>query len=151
MTDMRNSKRGKLAGVIKQLAAAKRLNQPVDLQSRAEDLLTQIHSQYTESDQQALRDLTTTLERLEGAQVDGDIRLHTALMEISASIGEQPTGELASLKDSLAEFIQSSLAGFTTKLNDLTDRLNQPQKWEFAIERDPYSDLIKNVSATKQL
>ena len=151
MTDMRNSKRGKLAGVIQQLAAAKRLNQPVDLQSRAEDLLTQIHSQYTESDQQALRDLTTTLERLEGAQFDGDIRLHTALMEISASIGEQPTGELASLKESLAEFIQSSLAGFTTKLNDLTDRLNQPQKWEFAIERDPYSDLIKNVSATKQL
>ena len=142
---------GKLAGVIKQLEAAKRLNQPVDLQSRAEDLLTQIHSQYTESDQQALRDLTTTLERLEGAQVDGDIRLHTALMEISASIGEAPTGELASLKDSLAEFIQSSLAGFTTKLNDLTDRLNQPQKWEFEIERDNYTDLIRNVTAIKQL
>jgi len=142
---------GKLAGVIKQLEVAKRLNEPADLQSRAEDLLTQIHSQYTESDQQALRDLTTTLERLEGAQVEGAIRLQTALMDVARSIGEQPTGELASLQESLAEFTQKIAAEFTTKLNDLIERLNQPEKWEFEIERDPYSDTIKNVTATKQV
>ena len=141
---------GKLAGVIKQLEAAKRLNSPVDLQSRAEDLLTQIHSQYTESDQQALRDLTTTLERLEGAQVEGAIRLQTALMDVARSIGEQPTGELASLQESLAEFTQKIAAEFTTKLNDLIERLNQPEKWEFEIERDNYTDLIRNVTAIKQ-
>ncbi len=141
---------GKLAGVIKQLEAAKRLNQPVDLQSRAEDLLTQIHSQYTESDQQALRDLTTTLERLEGAQVEGAIRLQTALMDVARSIGEQPTGD-ASLQESLTEFTQKIAAEFTTKLNDLIERLNKPEKWEFEIERNDYTDLIKNVTATKQV
>ena len=147
---------GNLDGVIKLLERkdAKRLpkgNAKENVKEIAEDLVATLYAGLPENEPQALEEMLPLLEEIRASQIEGVIRLHTTLVEIAQLIGEQPTGELASLQESITEFTQNSLAEFTMKLNDLIERLNKPEKWEFEIERDNYTDLIRNVTAIKQV
>ena len=131
-------------GNAKDLVAAENVKENV--KQIAEDLVATLYAGLPENEPQGLEGM---LGDIRAAQVEGAIRVQTALVEVAQSIGEQPNGD-ASLQESLTEFTQKIAAEFTQKLDDLIERPNKAEKWEFEIERNDYSDLITSVTATKQ-